>query len=172
MSGATESQAGESTAGAALDELTAAPGAARARLGRLDGWRRRGADSHPERLVGAVTRQDRLALAVLAALWLASAAFFWLWWLEPAHRSTVAGLVVNSAVLAFDLVVVPAWFFFFLLRMRRPAPALDVPHRRPAISVTKARRPGSSGQAMPITPTGSFMASARPRCSQWGPAGL
>jgi cellulose synthase (UDP-forming) len=77
-------------------------------------------------------------LVAIAGLWLASTAFFWGWWLDPAHRSTLAGLVVNSSVLAFDLVVIPLWFFFFLLRMRRPAPAIDVPVVRTAIIVTKA----------------------------------
>jgi cellulose synthase (UDP-forming) len=71
-------------------------------------------------------------------LWLASVIFFWTWWLEPGHQATLAGLVVNSAVLAFDLVVVPLWFFFFLLRMRRPAPALEVAQLRTAMVVTKA----------------------------------
>jgi hypothetical protein len=43
------------------------------------------------------------------------------------HRVTVPGLVANTVVLGFDLVAVPLWFFFFLLRMRRPQPAVEVP---------------------------------------------
>jgi cellulose synthase/poly-beta-1,6-N-acetylglucosamine synthase-like glycosyltransferase len=89
-------------------------------------------------LVTALRLRDRLALVALAALWLASAVFFWQWWLAPVHRATVAGLVANSAVLAFDLVVVPLWFFFFLLRMRRPLRAPEPTELRTAIIVTKA----------------------------------
>ncbi|HEX4282788.1 MAG TPA: glycosyltransferase family 2 protein [Solirubrobacteraceae bacterium] len=89
-------------------------------------------------LVGAFAPHDRLVLAAIAGLWLASAVFFWRWWFAPAHQVTVAGLVVNSAVLGFDLVLVPLWFFFFLLRMRQPLTALDVPELRTAIVVTKA----------------------------------
>ena len=89
-------------------------------------------------LVKALRRRDRVALVALAGLWLASVVFFWLWWLAPAHQVTLAGLVVNSAVLAFDLVAVPAWFFFFVLRMRRSVPAREVPQLRTAIIVTKA----------------------------------
>ena len=89
-------------------------------------------------LVKALPRRDRVALVALAGLWLASVVFFWLWWLAPAHQVTLAGLVVNSAVLAFDLVAVPAWFFFFVLRMRRSVPAREVPQLRTAIIVTKA----------------------------------
>jgi cellulose synthase/poly-beta-1,6-N-acetylglucosamine synthase-like glycosyltransferase/beta-mannanase len=103
---------------------------------------RASASPHPELgsggLAKALPRRDRVALAALAGLWLASVVFFWLWWLEPAHQATLAGLVVNSAVLAFDLVAVPAWFFFFVLRMRRSVPALEVPELRTAIIVTKA----------------------------------
>ena len=106
-----------------------------------DGERRRrrvGRGRRPDGLVRALPLRDRAVLVTIAGLWLASAAFFWQWWLEPAHQSTMAGLLVNSAVLAFDLVVVPLWFFFFLLRMRRPAPALEVAPLRTAIIVTKA----------------------------------
>jgi cellulose synthase (UDP-forming) len=89
-------------------------------------------------LVSALPLRARVGFVAIAGLWLASAAFFFRWWLAPAHVDTVAGLAVNTAVLAFDLVVAPAWFFFFLLRMRRPAPAVDIPELRTAIIVTKA----------------------------------
>ena len=105
---------------------------------RERGRRRVGRGRRPDGLVRALPLRDRAVLVTIAGLWLASAAFFWQWWLEPAHQSTMAGLLVNSAVLAFDLVVVPLWFFFFLLRMRRPAPALEVAPLRTAIIVTKA----------------------------------
>jgi cellulose synthase (UDP-forming) len=92
-----------------------------------------------ERLVSPVRPRDRVALGLIAGLWLVSAIVFWQWWLDPAHVSTIAGLVVNSVVLAFDLVLVPAWFFYFLLRMRRPERrGLEVPRLRTALIVTKA----------------------------------
>jgi cellulose synthase (UDP-forming) len=77
--------------------------------------------------VNALRPHDRLVLAAIAGLWLASAVFFWQWWFAPVHRVTVPGLVANTVVLGFDLVAVPLWFFFFLLRMRRPQPAVEVP---------------------------------------------
>ncbi len=81
---------------------------------RERGRRRVGRGRRPAGLVRALPLRDRAVLVTIAGLWLASAAFFWQWWLEPAHQSTAAGLLVNSAVLAFDLVVVPLWFFFLL----------------------------------------------------------
>ena len=89
-------------------------------------------------LVAALPRRDRLGLIAIAFLWLAFTVFFWSWWLSPTHVETLAGLLVNSVVLGFDLVLVPVWFFFFLLRMRRPASALEVPELRTAMVVTKA----------------------------------
>jgi cellulose synthase (UDP-forming) len=90
-------------------------------------------------LVAALPLRNRIGLLAIAGLWAASAVFFWSWWLQPGHVATVAGLIVNSAVLGFDLVLVPLWFFFFLLRMRRPAPALVIgAELRTAIIVTKA----------------------------------
>ena len=89
-------------------------------------------------LVSALSARNRVALSLTAGLWLASGVFLWSWWLEPGHQTTVAGWVVNSALLAFDVIVLPLWFFFFLLRIRRPDPALEVPRLRTAIIVTKA----------------------------------
>jgi len=89
-------------------------------------------------LVAALALRSRLGLIAIVGLWLASSAYFWSWWLAPGHVDTIAGLAVNTAVLAFDLVLVPLWFFFFLLRMRRPAKALELPELRTAIIVTKA----------------------------------
>jgi cellulose synthase (UDP-forming) len=116
-------------------ELTTAPGVADLDLTASPRRRRRVLRFG---LVPALPLHDRLGLIAIAGLWLACTVFFWSWWLQPAHLDTVAGLVVNSAVLGFDLVVVPLWFFFFLLRMRRPAAALEVPELRTAIIVTKA----------------------------------
>ena len=97
-----------------------------------------GPKGRPDGLVSALSVPLRVAPVLTAVLWLASALFFWLWWLAPGHQTTVAGLVINSAVLAFDLIVLPLWFFFFVLRMRRPGPALEIPLLSTAMVVTKA----------------------------------
>jgi cellulose synthase (UDP-forming) len=96
------------------------------------------AESRSDGLVSALSARRRAVLVLTACLWLATAVFFWSWWLEPGHQTTIAGLLVNSAVLGLELIVLPLWFFFFVLRMRRPDPALDVPRLRTAMIVTKA----------------------------------
>ncbi len=131
-----------SSAGAVLPRPLDVPGLdPRRRVRRRPVRRRRLGDRAEPRsggLVPALSVGSRVVLILTAGLWLASAAFFWLWWLEPGHKTTVAGLALNSAVLGFDLIVLPLWFFFFALRMRRPDPALEVPPLRTALIVTKA----------------------------------
>ncbi len=122
-----------------MPEEAVAAGCQIAEPSRVGGARpRRRALRRSRALAAALPLPQRLALVGIALAWLVASVFFWSWWLDPAHVTTVAGLLANSAVLAFDLVAIPLWFFFFLLRMRRPAPALAVPGLRTAIVVTKA----------------------------------
>ena len=126
-----------SVGGAVLERPLGGPGPDL--LQRLPRWRRPGQpEARSGGLVPALSAGNRLVLILTAGLWLASAVFFWSWWLEPGHQTTLAGMVVNTALLAFDLIVLPLWFFFFVLRMRRPNLALGVPRLRTAIIVTKA----------------------------------
>ncbi|MDX2933471.1 glycosyltransferase family 2 protein [Streptomyces ipomoeae] len=97
----------------------------------------------PVRTVGTATfvpallRRDRFLLVVIALCWAASLAWFWSWWLEPQHRATWAGLLINSALLLY-LTALPAYFFVTVLRARRVNPALPVPQVRVALAVTRA----------------------------------
>lgn len=97
----------------------------------------------PVRTVGTTTfvpalpRRDRFLLVLIALCWAASLAWFWSWWLEPQHRATWAGFVINSALLLY-LTALPAYFFITVLRVRRVNPALPVPRVRVAFAVTRA----------------------------------
>jgi cellulose synthase (UDP-forming) len=62
----------------------------------------------------------------------------WSWWLQPRNSGSLAAFVVNTGVLAIDAFVLPLWFFFWIWRMRRPDPELEVPELRAAMVVTKA----------------------------------
>lgn len=88
-------------------------------------------------LVPVLGRGDRVLVAVLGVGWVASLVLFWVWWLQPAHRTSWTGLAVNSAVLAY-LTLLPSYFLLTANRLRRVDPRLRVPALRVAFVVTKA----------------------------------
>ncbi|WP_207918915.1 glycosyltransferase family 2 protein [Saccharopolyspora karakumensis] len=87
--------------------------------------------------VHALARRDRVVIGVLSAGWLASLVYFWCWWLQPAHRASVFGLVANSVLIAY-LSVMPAYFLLSINRMRKVDPTKRLPAVRTAMVVTKA----------------------------------
>ncbi|HVB45935.1 MAG TPA: glycosyltransferase [Streptosporangiaceae bacterium] len=84
-----------------------------------------------------LSRGDQAALTVMSGAWLGCLVIFWQWWLEPAHRAGMAGLVVNSAVLAY-VSGFPVFYVLGVNRMRKVNPELAVPMARVAFVVTHA----------------------------------
>ena len=82
--------------------------------------------------------RGRLVLGLLSALWLISTTIAVIWWFNAVRAPTPEGLLFNSAVLAFDAVVLPLWVLIFARRMRRPLPDPKQPSFRIAMVVTKA----------------------------------
>ena len=62
----------------------------------------------------------------LALLWLVAAVAFLVWWCWPSHVISLVGFLVPSFVVGYALVM-PAYFFYFVGRMRRPNPSLQPP---------------------------------------------
>ncbi|HEU0168245.1 MAG TPA: glycosyltransferase, partial [Chloroflexota bacterium] len=98
---------------------------------------------HPSSTIGQALmvpimngRQRREYFALLS-IWLLALAFFWGWWLRPEHVVSAGGMVITSLMLVWSTVL-PAWYFYFAARMKRPNPALPVPRGRVAMVVTKA----------------------------------
>lgn len=100
--------------------------------------RRRRRLRHNRHLRDALSRSQRLLLASLIVAWAALTALAWVWWFEPANSSSTVALVINSALLSIESLVLPLWFFFWIWRMARLNPALEAPELRTAIVVTKA----------------------------------
>jgi cellulose synthase/poly-beta-1,6-N-acetylglucosamine synthase-like glycosyltransferase len=88
-------------------------------------------------LVAVMSASQRRTFAALVVLWLGALAFFWSWWLRSGHVVTPLGMVVNTLMLVWGLML-PGLFFLHVARMRRPNPALELPRLRVAMIVTKA----------------------------------
>lgn len=93
---------------------------------------------HHRHLVDALTGSQRLGLACLALAWALLTASAWTWWFAPSNSSSPVALAINTGLLAVEMLLLPLWFFFWLWRMKRPNPALEVPQLRTAMVVTKA----------------------------------
>lgn len=71
--------------------------------------------------VDALNRTDQAAIVFMSGAWLACVYVFWTWWLEPAHRAGLFGLVVNSAVIAY-VSGFPVFFTVAANRLRKSEP--------------------------------------------------
>ncbi len=80
---------------------------------------------------------DRLVVALLSAGWAVCMVFFWMWWLEPAHRIGTLGVLLNSVVLLYVLCY-PVAFVIAINRLRCVRKTLAVPLLRTAFVVTRA----------------------------------
>ena len=87
--------------------------------------------------MAAVSRTDQAAIVVMSGVWLACLVIFWSWWLEPAHRAGMFGLVANSAVLAY-VSGFPVFFILSANRLRKVNPRIAIPMLRVAFVVTHA----------------------------------
>ena len=74
---------------------------------------------------------------LLVLAWLLCQVSFWAWWLQSDHVVTPFGMCVNSLLLLWTAFL-PAWFLFFLGRVRRPNPDQPLPEGGVAMIVTKA----------------------------------
>ena len=83
------------------------------------------------------TKQKRL-LKIFIGLWLIAVWWFWVWWLQPQHILGYGRYFINTILLSWTLLL-PGYFFFFVLRMKKTNPALSIPDNwRIAMVVTKA----------------------------------
>lgn len=87
--------------------------------------------------VPLLSRPQNLALYLLVGIWLSAIITFWIWWLQPGHRVSWAGLILNSLPLLWM-----SWFpigaVLGMLRLHGVNPALPLPDARVAFVVTKA----------------------------------
>lgn len=72
-------------------------------------------------LISILSRKDRLIIGFLIVLWVVGQLLFWHWWLQPEHIVSTGRHIINSLLLLWTFLM-PAYFFFFIWRMKRPVP--------------------------------------------------
>jgi cellulose synthase (UDP-forming) len=76
--------------------------------------------------IPVMSPSERHAYRGLSLVWLGAMVAFWAWWWWPAHIMSVPRFLITSFVIAYTLAM-PAYFLFFVGRMRRPNGALEPP---------------------------------------------
>ncbi len=87
--------------------------------------------------VDVMSKKQKLQFIGLITLWLGALIWFWSWWLRQDHFVTVWGMVINSIVIGWTLIL-PGYYFFFVYRMKIANPELNPPEGSYAMVVTKA----------------------------------
>jgi cellulose synthase (UDP-forming) len=77
-------------------------------------------------LVDVFGRKQRLCYWILVCGWGLALYFFFSWWFQKEHVVTLAGIVLNTLLILYNLLM-PGYFFFFLGRMKKPNPEVGPP---------------------------------------------
>jgi cellulose synthase (UDP-forming) len=64
--------------------------------------------------------------ALLIGVWLLSASLFFLWWMQAEHIVGWTKFTINTLLLMWTMVL-PGYFFFFVSRMKRVNPKIEIP---------------------------------------------
>lgn len=89
-------------------------------------------------LVDVMSPGQRRCLRILVGGWAVSLLVFYLWWFRLEHIASPMMFVINSLLLTWTLGL-PAYFCFFLMRMKRVNPHVEIPqHWRVAMVTTRA----------------------------------
>lgn len=94
-------------------------------------------DAPAELFEPAVTPRQQRFLDVMALTWWVLIIAFGVWWFQPAHVGTTFGLVFNSVVVWFMLLI-PASYVSGLRSLRRVRRDLPLPEARVAMITTRA----------------------------------
>lgn len=89
-------------------------------------------------LIEVLCQREKSIFLGLVSLWAVTLIWFWYWWLQTKHIASIEGAIICSILLAWNTIL-PAYYFFFVWRMKRPNPKIKLPlDWRVAMVVTKA----------------------------------
>jgi cellulose synthase (UDP-forming) len=84
------------------------------------------------------TKKQKYLFKALTSVWVCVNVVFFVWWFQKEHILHPILFVINTVFLVWTYLL-PAYFFFFVNRMKQPNPRLKIPtNLRVAIVVTKA----------------------------------
>ena len=88
--------------------------------------------------VDIFTKKQKSIFYMLLGLWAITNIVFFVWWFQKSHILSPTLFVINTFFLSWTYLL-PAYFFFFVARMKKTNPELKIPDGlRVAIVVTKA----------------------------------
>src|SRR2546425_2683663 len=76
--------------------------------------------------IPVMSSSEQHAYRGLSLVWLGAMVAFWVWWCWPSHIVSGPRFLITSFVIAYALAM-PAYFLFFVGRMRRPNRGLELP---------------------------------------------
>lgn len=89
-------------------------------------------------LVDVMSAREKRTFCIFVLVWLASLTYLWQWWLQNEHILSWSGITITSLLLAWQTIL-PAYYFYFVAKMKRANPAIPIPAEwRVAMVVTKA----------------------------------
>ena len=88
--------------------------------------------------VDLLTPRQKLQVQLLIGVWAIAAIYFLIWWFRPSHFTDLGHFVFNSFIVLWNIIL-PAYYFYFLRRTKKPNPAIEIPAQwRIAIVATRA----------------------------------
>lgn len=90
-------------------------------------------------------RMHLLQYLCCVAVWLGVNAYFWIWWLNPAHRGNLILFCLITLALFYEQTLLPSLYTFFVGQMRRPTlkHEIDIPATVKRVAVISLTVPGS-----------------------------
>ncbi len=93
---------------------------------------------HPSFLINVMSKRQKRTFVALVGIWAIALGYFWYWWLSEEHILSWLDMIFISLIIGWQTLL-PAYYFYFVYRMKRPNPALEIPSDwRIAMVVTKA----------------------------------
>jgi cellulose synthase (UDP-forming) len=77
-------------------------------------------------LINVLNRSQKRALDLFIGIWFLASVGFLLWWFEPEHFTDILRFSFNSFVILW-ITVAPMYYFYFLRRMTKPNPNINIP---------------------------------------------